>query len=108
MFWIVPAKVAGHWRSSVPAGSGLSDLHLMIDQRYQHFKGTANIGGREVPIERPFLKADYLSFRIQDGKDALVFTGRVTNSRISGEMRLNGKPSRWNALRTEEVPPKSS
>jgi SAM-dependent methyltransferase len=103
MFWIVPAKVAGHWRSSVPGASGLIDIHLMLTQRYQHFDGTVNIGGREVPIERPFLKADYLSFRIQDGKDTLVFTGRVQNSRIAGEMRRDGKTSRWHALRTEEL-----
>lgn len=105
MSWIVPAKVAGHWRSSVKTPSGLIDLDLMLNQRYQEFEGTAILRGKTLAIERPFLKADYLSFRIQDGKNTLLFTGRVSNSRIAGDMRLGTQRTRWHALRTEEVKP---
>ena len=103
LFWIVPAKVAGHWRSSVRTSSGIADIELMLKQKYQHFEGTAKLRGQEVAIERPFLKADYVSFRIQDGKDTLLFNGRVSNSRIAGEVIRGSEKMRWRALRTEEL-----
>ena len=31
--WIVPAKVAGHWKLSVPAGSGTESWDLALEQR---------------------------------------------------------------------------
>ena len=103
LFWIVPAKVAGHWRSRVRTSSGIADIELMLKQKYQHFEGTAKLRGQEVAIERPFLKADYVSFRIQDGKDTLLFNGRVSNSRIAGEVIRGSEKMRWRALRTEEL-----
>jgi len=99
--WIVPAKVAGHWRSSIRTGAGLVELDLMLTQRYQHFEGKAMLRGQEVAVERPFLKGDYLSFRIQDGKDTLLFNGRVSNSRIQGQTIRGEERTRWRALRTE-------
>jgi SAM-dependent methyltransferase len=101
LFWIVPAKVAGHWRSSVRTASGVTEVDIMLTQRYQHFQGKAFLRGQEIPIERPFLKGDYLSFRIQDGKDTLLFNGRVSNSRIQGQTIRGGQRTHWRALRTE-------
>ena len=103
LFWIVPAKVAGHWRSSVRTGSGVADVEFMLTQRYQHFEGKAMVNGKEVAIERPFLQGDYVSFRIQDGKDTLLFNGRISNSRIQGQTIRGGERTRWHALRTEAL-----
>lgn len=103
LFWIVPAKVGGHWRSSVRTSNGVADIDLMINQQYQRFEGKALLRGHELPIERPFLKGDYISFRIQDGKDTLLFNGRVSNSRISGMTIRGEERTRWRALRTEEL-----
>ena len=103
LFWIVPARVAGHWRSSISTAGGVVEVDLMFKQKYQRFEGTARLRGKEVAIERPFLKSDYVSFRIQDGKDTLLFNGRVSNSRIAGEMIRGSQKIRWRALRTEEL-----
>lgn len=103
LFWIVPAKVAGHWRSGISTAAGVTEVDLMIKQKYQHFEGTVTLRGKEMAIERPFLKGSYVSFRIQDGNDTLLFNGRVSNSRIAGEMIRGSQKIRWRALRTEEL-----
>lgn len=103
LFWVVPAKIEGHWRSSVRTGSGITDVEIVFTQRYQHFEGKAFLKGQEVAIERPFLKGDYLSFRIQDGAEALLFNGRVSNSRITGTTIRGEERTRWRALRTQEL-----
>lgn len=103
LFWVVPAKVAGHWRTSVRTAGGVVDLDLHISQRNQHFEGKAMLRGQELAIERPLLKGDYISFRVQDGSDTLLFNGRVSNSRISGTTIRGSEHTRWRALRTEEL-----
>ena len=103
LFWIVPAKVAGHWRSSIRTASGVTDLDLMITQHYQHFEGKAMLRGKEVTVDRPFLRGDYLSFRIQDGTDTLLFNGRISNARIQGQTIRGEEHTRWRSLRTEEL-----
>ena len=55
--------------------------------------------GQELAIERPLLKGDYISFRVQDGSDTLLFNGRVSNSRISGTTIRGSEHTRWRALR---------
>ena len=103
LFWVVPAKIEGHWRSSVRTGSGVSDVEIVFTQRYQRFEGKAFLKGQEIGIERPFLKGDYLSFRIQVGSEALLFNGRVSNSRITGTTIRGEERTRWRALRTQEL-----
>jgi SAM-dependent methyltransferase len=103
LFWVVPARIEGHWRSSVRTGSGVADVEIVLTQRYQRFEGKAFLRGQEAAIERPFLKGDYLSFRIQDGTEAILFNGRVSNSRITGTTIRGEERTRWRALRTQEL-----
>ncbi len=103
LFWVVPAKVGGHWRSSISTTAGITEIDLMLKQKYQKFEGTVKLRGQEVPIERAFLKGSYVSFRVQDGNDTLLFNGQVSNSRIAGEMTRGSQKIRWRALRTEEL-----
>jgi SAM-dependent methyltransferase len=103
LFWIVPAKVAGHWRSSISTAGGVTEIDLMLRQKYQKFEGTVKLRGKEVPIERPFLKGSYVSFRVPDGNETLLFNGQVSNSRIAGEMIRGSQKTRWHALRTQEL-----
>ena len=103
LYWVVPAKIEGHWRSSVRTGSGVTEVEIFFTQRYQHFEGKVLLRGKEVSVERTFLKGDYLSFRIQDGSETLLFNGRVSNSRISGTTMRGEERTRWRALRTQEL-----
>lgn len=103
LYWVVPAKIDGHWRSSVRTGSGVTEVEIVFTQRYQHFEGKVLLRGKQVAVERTFLKGDYLSFRIQDGAETLLFNGRVSNSRISGTTMRGEERTRWRALRTQEL-----
>jgi hypothetical protein len=58
----------------------------------------------QAPLERTFLKADYLSFRFDAGGETLRFQGRVSNGRISGQLLRRGDRSyRWRALREQSA-----
>jgi len=95
--WVVPAQVAGRWRSRVQTVRGIADLEIDIAQRNQHITGTARVRGCEVPIERPFLKSSYLSFRLEAGGETLLFQGHVSNDRITGEQIRGERHTRWRA-----------
>mgnify|MGYP001574388287 CR=1 FL=1 len=101
--WVVPARVEGRWKSRVPTARGVTDVVLDLDQRYQHFSGSARLRGAVVPavvpIERPFMKSNYLSFRIEAAGETLLFQGHVSNGRITGEMIRGTRHYRWRALK---------
>jgi SAM-dependent methyltransferase len=101
--WVVPAQVAGRWRSRVQTARGITDLEVDIAQHNQHFTGSARLRGREVPIERPFLKSSYLSFRVEAGGETLLFQGHVSNGRITGEQVRGERHIRWRALKVGDA-----
>ena len=106
-YWMVPAKVDGRWRSRVPAGNGNGRgngavaLELHLTQHYQKVRGTAKIGARTVTLERPSLKGEVLSFELTDGKQHLLFEGRISSGKISGHLLSGNKRHSWSALRID-------
>jgi len=103
-FWVIPARIDGRWRSRVPTSKGVADVEFDLRQSFQHFDGSATIRGRQVPLARTFLKADYISFRFDDGGETLRFQGRVSNGRIAGQLlRPGDKSYRWRALLDDEA-----
>jgi hypothetical protein len=100
--WVVPAKVAGVWRSQIPTETGWTDVALKFDQAFQRISGEASIAGRTQPIERASLSGDFLSFRIQIGKQTVLFNGYVQSGRIVGQVTPSGgRALRWRALRSQ-------
>jgi 16S rRNA G966 N2-methylase RsmD len=97
--WIVPAKVAGKWRSSLAPGG--REAVFDLQQKYQDVSGTALVGGRILPLERVTLRGDFLSFRVQDGKRTLRFNGYASAGRISGQLGVGEHSYRWRALRED-------
>lgn len=106
-FWIVPAKVAGNWRWSLPAGTGTQDYELTLAQQFQSISGTLRVGGREIALDESSLKGDLitLAFTAEVGGKALAhrLTGRVTGNSIAGTADLKGdrgqEQTKWNATR---------
>lgn len=98
--WVVPAQIEGSWKSRVTTARGVADLIFDLQQRYQHFSGSARLRGVAAPIERPYLKSNYLSFRIEAAGETLLFQGHVSNGRIAGEMLRGTRHYRWRALKT--------
>jgi len=83
LFWIVPARVGGTWRT--PKGE------LTLTQKFQTVAGTL---GRE-PIAEGRLRGDALTFTA----DGVAYTGRVEDFRITVTSVVDGKPVEWTALR---------
>ncbi|MBI2317403.1 MAG: class I SAM-dependent methyltransferase [Betaproteobacteria bacterium] len=101
-FWVVPARVAGKWRSALPAGGRRVEFEL--EQKYQEISGTATIRGRRFELERPVLRGDFISFRLDDGKRTYSFSGRASAGRMAGKVGLGERAYRWRALRSDSGP----
>ena len=97
--YIVPAKVAGTWRSRLAPGA--RDARFELQQKFQEVSGTAVIGARSLPIERVLLRGEFLSFRVQEGNRTLRFNGYVSAGRITGQLGIGDRSYRWRALRSE-------
>ena len=100
-FWVVPAKVGGIWRSRIPSEKGWIDAELRFYQQFQKISGEAMIDSQRLPIERASLSGEFVSFRIQHGKQTVLFNGQVQSGRIVGQVMLSGgRTLRWRALRS--------
>jgi hypothetical protein len=82
LLWIVPARVAGLWRT--PQGE------LSLQQRFQMVSGTL---GR-MPLEDPSLAGDQLQFRA-GGAAYLV---QVDGPRMTGTRSHDGRSEHWSAV----------
>jgi hypothetical protein len=101
MFWLVPAKVEGAWRSLVPAMKGWKDAEIRFEQHYQKISGELLLNGQKLPLERASLTGDSISFRVQDGDRTIRFSGQVLKGRIAGQVAVSGgRNYRWRATRS--------
>jgi hypothetical protein len=85
LLWIVPARVAGNWRTT--------EGELMLTQRFQTVTGTLG----KSPISDGRLVGD--AFRFEVG--AATFEGRVDGSRIAGTRTAEGRSAAWSATRRQ-------
>jgi hypothetical protein len=107
--WIVPAKVAGGWRSQLTVGGKPQSYELHFEQKYQSVGGTVRVNGRPALIHGAKLNGAELSFSFTaDINGAPVkheFSGRVDGGRIAGEAAMSGSRLaarvEWIAERTE-------
>ncbi|MBX3665966.1 MAG: class I SAM-dependent methyltransferase [Burkholderiales bacterium] len=107
--WIVPAKVAGTWRSQLIAGGKPQSYEIRLEQKYQSVGGTVRVNGKPALIQGAKLSGAELSFAFTaDINGAPVkheFSGRVDGGRIAGEAALSGgrlaSRAEWIAERTE-------
>lgn len=109
--WIVPAKVAGAWRSQLTAGGKPQAYEIQLEQQYQSVSGTVRVNGKPALIQNAQLRGAELLFTFAaDINGALVkheFSGRVDGGRIAGEASLSGgrlaSRVEWIAERTEAL-----
>ncbi len=108
-FWIVPAKVAGNWRWSLPVGTGTQDCELTLSQQFQKISGTLRVGGREIALDESTLEGDRitLAYTVEVGGKALAhrLAGRVSGLSIAGTAELKDErgqgQTKWNAVRVD-------
>jgi len=86
-FWVVPAKVAGTWKTS--AGQ------LTLKQDFQYISGTLSNGNVTAPISNGKLTGDQIHFTAA-GAD---YTGKVNGNSIEGVRKAGGSDETWTATR---------
>jgi hypothetical protein len=98
--WVVPARVAGKWRTRVPLPKGSAEIELDLAQHFSEFSGTATVAGETVAIERAYVRGPFVFFRLGEGERALRFQGHLLTDRMVGQVATaDGATYRWRALR---------
>ena len=92
---MVPAKVAGHWSAKVPPAVGKGALTLNLRQQVTRVSGNARHEGKEVVLEDLKLRGEQISFGLAGRK--AVFTGKVKDGAIEGEVDTGGARAPWSA-----------
>jgi hypothetical protein len=100
--WVVPAMVMGEWTTRVPLGGGSREVRLDLAQSFQTLSGAATVRGKSIPLERAYVKGQFVFFRFPYGGGSVRFEGRATNDRIVGKVTTpDGQTHPWRALRRE-------
>jgi hypothetical protein len=100
--WIVPAQVAGDWRTRVPLPSGLAEVALDIDQRYQMLSGTAQVGDRRYPIENATVRGAQVFFAFGAGESAVRVQAQLVADRLVGRViTADERTHPWRAQRAK-------
>ena len=87
LFWIVPAKVEGRWKTA--------DGELTLTQTFQMVGGTLQKNGTSAAITDGRLRGADLSMTI----DGAQYQGRVEGNTITGTVTAGGKTAKWTATR---------
>jgi hypothetical protein len=118
--WIVPARVAGKWRSEVPgaAGSPAVPYEFTFAQTFQKIDGTARTGTQDTALRGADLSGDQIAFTVLNGRigepnsTRQDFRGRVTGDTITGTVKIeSGGSTRtvpWTAKQTQKGEMKTS
>ena len=86
--WIVPAKVAGVWKSG--------NEEYKFAQEYQMVHGSVGVAGKLAPVLNGRLRGEDISFTAGPGR----YAGKVSGDRIEGTVTAGGKTSPWVATRS--------
>jgi SAM-dependent methyltransferase len=93
-YWVIPAKVDGAWRVSVPLPTGERPYLLRVQQRYQEVRGTLGTEGEASLITNATLTGDHLRFTVISGIQGeevqMSFDGRVSGETIRGSIEVQG------------------
>lgn len=88
--WVIPARVEGRW-----AIEGARTFTVTIQQKYQEITGTADIGGKSVPLRDAALSGAEIGFAIDIDGMPHRFQGIVNGDRI------DGRRGEWRAARAK-------
>lgn len=106
--WVVPAKIAGHWRARLQLPPIERQLELELAQRYQEITATARLNGVPAQVWEVRLEGDRFRFVVVDTTDreneaSLYFSGRVSADVMEGDVTRGVGASRstirWQAAR---------
>ena len=106
--YIIPARVAGRWESSLAAGAKPVPVQFDFEQRFQLVHGTARVGGRDVRLPQFRLNGEQIAFNLNvpgaGGATMHRFTGRVKGDAIEGTVTVESPAGKqvipWRAKQT--------
>jgi hypothetical protein len=91
--WIVPAKVAGTWKSELQVRGKAVPYEFALQQEFQNVSGTAQVGGRRVKLVNAKLVGDSLTFDFAADVQGMAvkhhFAGKVDGATIGGTADLD-------------------
>ena len=100
--WVVPAMVMGEWKTRVPLAGGTREVTLDLAQSFQSLSGAASVRGKNIPLERAYVRGQFVFFRFPYDGGSVRFEGRATKDRIVGKVTTpDGSTHPWRALRAE-------
>ena len=100
--WVVPAMVMGEWKTRVPLAGGTREVTLDLAQSFQTLSGAASVRGKSIPLERAYVRGQFVFFRFPYDGGAVRFEGRATKDRIVGKVTTpDGSTHPWRALRVD-------
>jgi len=107
-FWIVPARVAGHWESDIDIGSRAPPWQFSFEQSFQLVHGTARVGGKDLRLPQFRIAGERIAFNlaIPTGSASVThrFSGQVKGDVIEGTVAIgDGAAQRvlpWRARQT--------
>ena len=89
--WIVPAQVAGRWRTSIALPNGERSYEIEIRQKFQEIDGLVRYDGKIASLWNARLSGDRIQFVVVDDTGLsdtnLYFEGRVAGDAIEGVIR---------------------
>ena len=77
--WVVPGRVEGRWNIE-----GSRSFTVSIQQKYQQISGTADIGGKQLPLRDASLNGAEIGFALDIDGLPYRFQGVVSGDRIEG------------------------
>ena len=101
--WIVPAKVAGTWNLTLPAGSREETWTLTLQQDFQTLTGVVRLPEGLFDLLDARMQGTEIGFHFIDASGARrEVAGRALSDRMEGTLRNQGGTSlRWKAAREE-------
>ena len=106
-YWIVPANAAGSWRWDLPISGKPAVFNLSVAQNFQSIKGSVQLDGQSLPLEKARLNGEEISFSVNDprARTRYDFAGRIVGQGIAGKVEVAAPNAQrqleWNAARTE-------
>ena len=89
-YYVVPARVAGTWRISLPEGLPENSFSVLLSQSYQKVSG--NIGdARGRALSHATLQGDQIEFGVPAGGGIYQLAGQVSDDRMTGTVEVKGK-----------------
>jgi hypothetical protein len=93
--YLVPAKVAGSWRATVPGSISKEPITLELKQEATRVSGSAQVNGKRLAMQEVQIRGERIRFRLAGLQGE--FTGLVKGRSIEGTLESGKSRAPWRA-----------